>query len=116
MKSSCNDEYSLDIASRSCSIFWRNSPVRFVKAFLPSAIQDSSSDDLSVNRFRVFFWSREDSEDSVILKQTDDQMSNMAIWGEEIEEAVKKKSKINTLLATHECLRIKYPHGSENVI
>jgi len=88
MKSSCNDEYSLDIASRSCSIFWRNSPARFVKAFLPSAIQDPSSDDLSFNCFRVFFWSREDSEDSVILKQTEDQMSNMAIWGEESGETV----------------------------
>jgi hypothetical protein len=52
----------------------------------------------------------------VILKQTGDQMSNKDTWGDNMGEAVRKKIKINTLLATRECLRIKYLHGSENVI
>lgn len=115
MNSSCNDVYSLVIASRSCSIFRRNSPACCVKAFFPSATQDPSSNDLSFNCFRVFFWSREDREDSVILKQTDDQMSNMAIWGKR-DGGSGQEIKINTLLATCEYLHIKYPHGYGNVI
>lgn len=82
MNSSCNDEYSLAIASRSCPIFRRNSPARCVSAFLPSTIQDPVSAFLSFNCFRdrVLFWSREDWEDSVILKQTQGQMSRIAIY------------------------------------
>ena len=86
MNSSCNDEYSFAISSRSCPIFRRNSPARCVRAFLPSAVQDPCC------CFRDLFRSREDREDPVILKQTHDQMLNTAMYlffrSEEVEEYV----------------------------
>lgn len=68
MNSSSNEEYSLANAARSCSTFRRNSPARCVKAFLPSAIHDAVSKDLSVVRDFLLL-SLEGKDDSIVLHE-----------------------------------------------